>query len=158
MNVGNRRAIRGSFALAALAAVPLLAGCQKPLPTITVYGDGRSIIVDAAAYQFPGGPTHRPVTDYDQAPTLSVQAGSDLLIDVPRQVADNAWLVAAFTLDASSNTTPLAGAGSAGAIRNQYSTRVSSTPAGVGSYYLQVVELRQAQQVGGWVVHIQTTS
>lgn len=158
MNVGSRRAVRASFALAAIAAAPLLAGCQKPLPTITVYGDGHAITVDAAAYQFPGGPTHRPVSDYGQAPTLSVQAGSDLLIDVPRQVADNAWVVAAFTLDASSKATPLAGAGSAGALRNQHSTRVTSAPAGVGNYYLQVVELRGNQQVGGWVVHVQTTS
>ena len=142
----------------ALTGTPILVGCDKPLPRITVYGGGHAINVDAAEYQFPGGPARRQITDYGQAPTLTVPAGSDLLIDVPRTIARNAWVVAAFTLDADGKSTPLAGAGSAGAIRDQHSTRVSSAAAGVGAYFLQVVEVRGAQQAGGWVVHIRTVS
>ena len=158
MSVAHRRLTRAALVLVLLAPAALLSACRKPLPTVTVYGGGRSVIVDAAAYQFPGGPKRQHLTDYAQAPTITVPAGSDLLIDVPRSVVDNAWVVAAFTLDAAGRTTPLTGAGSAGALRDRHSTRVSSAPIGVGNYFLQVVELRGPQQAGGWVVHVRTTS
>lgn len=136
----------------------LLGACDRPLPTITVYGDGRSLVVDANAYQFAGGPVRTQHQDYAEAPTLKVAAGSELLIDVPRRVAKDTWLVAAFTLAADGTTRPLAGAGSAGPLTDQHTTRVSSAPAGVGEYYLQVVELRGTKQAGGWTVRVRTTS
>ena len=158
MIVARRRWSRAGSGLLAVLALAVLVGCRKPLPTITVYGSGHSIIVDAAAYRFAGGPNHQRISDYGQAPTITVEAGSPLLIDVPREVATNAWIVAAFTLDSAGTSKPLAGAGSAGALRDRHSTRVSTSPAGVGTYYLQVVELRGTEQAGGWVVHVRTTS
>lgn len=136
----------------------LLAGCQKPLPTITVSGDGRSVVVGAAQYRFPGGPLHRPIKDVGQAPSIRVRAGSELLVDVPRTVADDAWVVAAFTLDSASKAHPLAGAGSATAIRDRHTTHLSTASAGVGSYYLQIAEIRATSQAGGWIVHVTTTA
>ncbi len=136
----------------------LVTACQKPLPTITVSGDGKSVIVDAARYQFPGGPLHLPITDVGDAPSIRVRAGSQLLVDVPRTVADNAWLVAAFTLDSASKSHPLAGAGTATAIRDRHTTHLSTAAAGVGSYYLQIAEIRGASQAGGWIVHVTTTA
>lgn len=140
---------------AVLAAV--LTACQKPLPTVTVSGDGKSVVVEAANYRFAGGPLHEPVKDVGQAPNLNVRAGSQLLVDVPRTVADNAWVVAAFTLDSAGKSHPLAGAGSASAIHDRHTTHLETTPAGVGSYYLQVAEIRSASQVGGWILHVTTT-
>jgi hypothetical protein len=135
----------------------LLTACQKPLPTITVSGDGKSVVVDAARYQFPGGPLHQPVKDVGQAPGIRVRAGSELLVDVPRTVAANAWVVAAFTLDSAGKSHALAGAGSATAVRDRHTTHLSTAVAGVGSYYLQIAEIRGATQAGGWIVHVTTT-
>lgn len=136
----------------------LLVACQKPLPTITVSGDGKSVVVDAARYQFAGGPLRQPIKDVGDAPTIRVRAGSQLLVDVPRAVASNAWVVAAFTLDSASKSHPLTGAGSATAIRDQHTTHLSTTTAGVGSYYLQIAEIRGTSQAGGWIVRVTTTN
>jgi hypothetical protein len=151
-----RKRTAGWAALFALLAAVLTA-CQKPLPTITVSGDGKSVVVDAANYRFADGPLHEPVKDVGQAPELRVRAGSTLLVDVPRTVADNAWVVAAFTLDSAGKSHPLTGAGTASAIHDRHTTHLATTPAGVGSYYLQVAEIRSASQVGGWILHVTTT-
>ncbi|MEP6851833.1 MAG: hypothetical protein ABJA87_04145 [bacterium] len=151
----RRRQHAVALALSAVLAVVLTA-CNRPLPTITVYGDGRSVVVDANAYQLPGGALRTQHQDYADAPTISVAAGSELLVDVPRRVATQTWLVAAFTLGADGKTAPLAGAGSAGALTDQHTTRVSTAPAGVGEYYLQVVELRGTTQSGGWTLRVRT--
>ena len=135
----------------------LLSACQKPLPTITVFGGGHSVIVRAARFAFAGGPLHQPIKDVSQAPGISVRAGSELLVDVPRTVATNAWVVAAYTLDTASKAHPLAGAGSSTALRGQFSTHLSTTAAGVGQYYLQIAELRGTAEVGGWIVRVTTT-
>lgn len=160
MSVRRRTRLTGWVATVALVAglvAGLLTACHKPLPTITVSGDGRSVVVAAARYQFPGGPLRQPVKDVGQAPTIRVRAGSQLLVDVPRAVADNAWVVAAFTLDAASKSHPLAGAGSATAIRGRHTTHLSTLTVGVGSYYLQIAEIRGAAQAGGWIVRVTTT-
>lgn len=147
----------GIVLLAGLLA-GLVAACQKPLPTITVYGEGKSVIVDAAAYQFSGGPTRRTISDYAQAPTISVPAGTVLLIDVPRTVAEDTWVVAAFRLDQAGKSTPIEGAGSLEPLHDRHSTRVSTSPAGLGDYYLQVAQLRGTTQAGGWVIKVRTKS
>lgn len=141
-----------------VASGGVLVACQKPLPTITVYGDGKSVIVDAAAYQFSGGPTHRQISDFEQAPTITVQAGSQLLIDVPKTVAQHTWVVAAFSLDSSGASTAIEGAGTPVPLHDQYTARVSTAPIGVGQYYLQVAEIRGITQVGGWVIKVRTES
>ena len=76
---------------------------------------------------------------------------------MPGPVANNAWVVAAYTLDSASKAHPLAGAGSATAIRGRFTTHLSTTPAGVGVYYLQVAELKGTAEVGGWIVRVTTT-
>ena len=65
--------------------------------------------------------------------------------------------MAAFTLDSASKSHPLTGAGSATAIRDRHTTHLSTATAGVGSYYLQIAEIRGATQAGGWIVHVTTT-
>ena len=135
----------------------MLTACQKPFPTITISGNGKSVLVDAARYQFAGGPLHTPIQDVGQAPDLHVRAGSELLVDVPRSVADNVWVVSAYTLDSVNKAHPLAGAGTANAVRGRHTTHLSTTPAGVGDYYLQVAEISTGD-VGGWVVHVITTA
>lgn len=140
------------------AATAVLSACHKPLPTVTVSGNGRSVIVRAARYEFPGGTMHQPIKDVGQAPGITVRAGTQLLVDVPRTVANNAWVVAAYTLDSASKAHPLAGAGSASAIRGRFTTHLSTTPAGVGQYYLQIAELSGTAEIGGWIVRVTTTS
>jgi hypothetical protein len=136
----------------------LLVACDKPLPAVTFFGDGKSISVDPASYRFAGGPTRTTINDYGEVETLTVAVRSDVLIDVPRSVAENTWLVAAFRLDEQAKSTPIDGAGSLEPLHDEHSTRVSTTPAGVGEYFLQVVELRDGQAVGSWLVKIRTTS
>ncbi len=150
-----RRSRLGAVATVAVAAVTLSA-CTKPIPEITVYGDGHSLNVGAARYTFPNGKEHVRITDYGRAPTLRVQPGSDLLVDVPRELATNAWVVAAFTLDPTGKATPLAGAGSA--VHDTHSARLTAPPSSISDYFLQVVELRGSKQTGGWIVHVKVTS
>ena len=150
---GSRR--RWAAAIGVIAAASVLSACDKPLPRITVYGDGHSVIVPAANYRFPDGAPHVEITDYSKAPTLRVQTGSELLVDVPHDIAVNSWVVAAFTLNAEGKSTPIAGAGSA--LHDEHTTRLAAAPADVSDYYLQVVELRGATQTGGWVLHVKTT-
>ncbi len=121
-----------------------------------MYGDGHSLNVAAARYTFPNGKEHVQITDYGRAPTLTVQPGSDLLVDVPRELATNAWVVAAFTLGPTGKTTPLAGAGSA--VHDTHSARLTAPPSSVTDYFLQVVELRGSKQAGGWILHVKVTS
>lgn len=136
----------------------LMSACQKPFPTITVSGNGHSVIVRAARYEFTGGKMHQPIKDVGEAPGITVRAGTQLIVDVPSTVANNAWVVAAYTLDSASKAHPLAGAGSATAIRGKFTTHLSTTPAGVGQYYLQVAELKGTAEIGGWIVRVTTTS
>lgn len=157
MSVLHRATRNCSLVALLLLLCGVLVACRKPAPSITVFGDGTSVQVGAAFYQHPGGPVRQPVTDYAQATSITVRAGSELLVDVPRTVATNTWLVAAFTLDGKGNATPLDGAGTAQTVHGSHSTRLSTTPAGVGSYYLQVGELRNGQQSGGWLVRVRTT-
>jgi hypothetical protein len=140
-------------ALALLAG--LLAACQKPLPTITVFGDGKSVIIAASQYQFAGAATR---TTNGDAHSISVQAGSSLLVDVPRAVAKRAWAVQAYSVDSSNKATYVAEASSP-VITDKHSTRVSSSPMGVGTYVLRISEYRENPNTptGVWLVQVHTT-
>lgn len=150
-----RRRLPPVLAAAAVVTVGLSA-CTKPIPEITVYGNGHSLNVPAARYTFPNGKEQVRITDYGKAPTLEVQPGTDLLVDVPRELATNAWVVAAFTLDPTGKTTPLAGAGSA--VHDTHSARLTAPPSAVTDYFLQVAELRGSKQAGGWILHVRVTA
>ena len=92
-----------------------------------------------------------------EAAAINVTLGTQLLVDVPRTVADHAWIVSAFKLDAASRETPIVGAGST-LIHNTHYTRLDTTPAGLGDYYLRIVEYRGSAPAGGWTVRVRTTS
>jgi hypothetical protein len=142
--------------LVTLGAVTLgLSACSKPIPEVTIYGDGHSLNVPAARYTFPNGEEHVRITDYGKAPTIKVQVGTDLLVDVPRELSTHAWVVAAFTLDPSGKATPLSGTG--GAVHDTHSARLTAPPSNIANYFLQVAELRGAKQTGGWIVHVKVS-
>jgi hypothetical protein len=129
--------------------------CQKPLPTITVFGDGKSVIIDASAYQFSGGPAREASI---KTPTLKVQAGSSLLVDVPRTVAAHGWLVTALTV-ADDGTTTVVQDASSPLITDKHSTRLSTVPIGIGTYLLRITAVRGSADTptGVWVVQVRTT-
>ncbi len=142
-----------------LLSASALAACTKPSPDITVYGNGKSIVIDAAFYSFTGSVGAPSIADATDARSISAQQGSKVLIDVPRSVANNTWLVSAFTFDTAGKANALAGAGGVGNVTGAHTTRITVPSASVTpEYYVEVVELRHGLAAGGWVFHVRVSS
>jgi hypothetical protein len=149
----SRRAL---FALPVLAAGTLmLAACQKPLPQVTVSGDGTVLNLKATGYCFsPTQCREGPVRDYGDAPSLRIDRGSDILIDVPRAVATTQWVVSGFTLDDAGTQTPIDGVGTP-ALHDTHSARILTTAAGSDPFYVSITQLQDSGQLNGtWVVKV----
>ena len=137
---------------AAGAAVVTLGACDKPVPNVTVLSGSTTIVVSPQTYcpdvtaahcRFSTGSVHR----------VSAVAGSSLLVDVPREVADKAWSVVSASQKANGNFTTIPGANYAsGTITNSHSVRLD-VPYGVGSYFL-VIQSRSASTNGSWVAEV----
>ena len=136
-----------------LAATAMtLAGCVKPQPGITVLSDNRSKIVRAQPACTVLG-SCQPIQS--RVPLVAATGGSQILLDVPKELADAGWIVAAFTSDGKTNTaltTP--GAGSP-PIQGKHTVRLQVPAATSGSYYLQVTALRPSNQLTTWLLGVQ---
>ncbi|MBV9823291.1 MAG: DUF2771 family protein [Actinobacteria bacterium] len=144
------RPLAAGLALAAMAA--LLTGCSKPQPTITVLSDSKARTVRAQPACTVLG-NCQPVAG--RVPQVRAAGGSQILLDVPKALADSGWIVAAFTSDGKTNTaltTP--GAGS-DPIRGRHTVRLQVPPATAGSYYLQVTALRPTNQLTTWLLGVE---
>ncbi len=164
---GARAGLSRLRRLPALAAVlglvmivSMLTGCTKPQPTITVLANNRSTTV-------PAQPTctilaSNPCTlEAGKRRIVKARGGSQLLIDVPRQLADNGYIVAAYVTSGTTNT-PLTTPGAAtGPISGQLSVRLTVPSQVSGSYFVQVNALpskNPSKQLTSWLVLVELTS
>jgi hypothetical protein len=143
---------RPARVLTALAATALatvtLAACDKPVPGVTFLAGSTTVVSHPSQYCFD------PTTHCHSSgsiPKITAKANSTVLVDVPRDVADQHWIVLAFKTDSAGTSTALDGYGSTGVLHNRHSVRVP-VPNAEGSYYLKVAELRGAAQSGTWIV------
>ena len=134
------------------ATVSVLAGCTKPQPGITVLSDNRARIVKAQPACTVLG-SCQPV----QSRVLQVPAtgGSQILLDVPKELADGGWIVAAFTSDGKTNTALTTPGAASPPIQGRHSVRLQVPAVTEGSYYLQVTALRPTNQLTTWLLGVQ---
>ncbi|MEO7260301.1 MAG: DUF2771 family protein [Jatrophihabitantaceae bacterium] len=146
------RVLAAGLGLAATAATTVLAGCSKPQPSITVLSDNRSEIVRAQPACTVLG-SCQPVQS--RVPQVRATAGSQIMLDVPKELADAGWIVAAFTSDGKTNTALTTPGAASQPIQGQHSVRLRVPSATAGSYYLQVTSLRPSNQLTTWLLGVQ---
>jgi hypothetical protein len=137
------------------AAVTVLAGCDKPVADVTVLSGSTTTVLQPSRYCFDAAATQCRTAS--AVGTVRAQSNGTLFVDVPRAVANTSWLVTAYRRNAQGKATPLAGYGSPSVITNRHSTRLP-VPYGNGTYYLSVVQLKGARQVGQWTATVEVTS
>lgn len=140
-----------------VTATVLLTACDKPQPTITVFGNNHATTV-------PAQPTCTILTsdncalDAGRQRTVRARSGSQLLLDVPPELADRGYIVAAYTTDGKTNT-PLSTPGaSTGPLTGKLAVRLAVPSQARGSYYLQVSALPPSRQLTTWLVLVQLTA
>jgi len=153
--VSLRRALAAAVGL--IAAGGLLAGCDKPQPTITVLADDRAVSVPAQS-SCTIQPTGTCQLDGSRQRTVHARSGSHLLLDLPPELADRGYIVAAYTTDGKTNT-PLSTPGvSTGPMRGTPAVRLAVPNQAQGSYYLQVSALPPSRRLTTWLVLVQLTA
>jgi hypothetical protein len=150
----SRVARRAGLVAAAVLASATLTSCDKPIPNVTFLTGSTTTLVHALNYCF-DAITHCHNTS--KITIINAKSNSTVLVDVPREVADQHWIVTAFSLS-KGKTTPLDGYGSS-VLHNRHSIRLPVPYAsGGGSYYfLSVAEIRGAAQSGTWTVQVHVT-
>lgn len=129
-----RRIARAVVAtVAVVAAVGLLAACDKPAPKITVLGGGKVVTIAPSTYCFDA--SHCRVASKLDIPALTVAADAKVMVDVPRSVSHRGWQAKALSLDGKTVL------GSSGTISNSHSYKVPSGVAGGDAFIVQVTEL-----------------
>jgi hypothetical protein len=151
----RRRPIALAAILAATAAV--LAACDKPVPEVTLQSGSNSTTVRAQTYCF--DLAHCRIRTSGGVGSLHAQAGSTILVDVPRDVAGRSWSAVSAQLESNGAFKTLPGAQfSTGTQHHTHAARVS-VPYGAGStYYLVVIAQSGGKQTGSWVSRITITS
>lgn len=151
----SRRRQVTAWGLGAAAIATVLSACQKPTPQVTFQSGARSVLVSPSQYCFPNTSTCR-TTSGRVSTALVANTGATINVSVPQDVAQNAWLVTAYSVAANGSNTPLEGAGS-NVIVGQQDARVF-VPLTTGSYLLNVAEVRDKRQAGTWTVQIIATN
>jgi hypothetical protein len=138
-----------------IAAGTLLTACDKPRPTVTVYSGSTSRAVSA---QQPCVLTGKCSPDPSKYGSIKARSGGQVLVDVPKSVADAGWIVTAFTTDGSGKNTALSTPGASTTVTKALTTRlqVPQAPAG-GSYFLQVNALSPSTTLTTWIMTVQIT-
>ncbi len=152
----SRRPIRLAGAAVAVAGVMgLLSACDRPLPEVSVLSGSTVVRVQPQTYYFKD-PQQARVTS-GTVSTISASGGNSILVDVPREVADQQWSVSAITLDASGTQTALNAVGaSSPRVSDTHSTRVV-VPFGTGNYFLKVASA--GGTAGGvWLIQVHVTA
>jgi len=154
----RRSRLRSAGLLGAVVAVivPLLVACNKPQPTVTVFTGTKSKQVSAQPVCTIIG---RCQTDLAKIARINAASGSHILIDVPKNLAQAGWLVAAFTTDTAGKNTPVStpGAGTS-TMHGNLSTKLTVPAASAGSYFLQVSALKPSSQLTTWLVGVDLTN
>jgi hypothetical protein len=152
----SRRATRVAGAALGVAVIATaLSACERPLPQVSVLSGSTVVRVSPQTYIFTGAKDAR-VTSGTVA-SLNASGGTSLLVDVPREVADQRWNVSAITLDAQGKATAMDYTGaSSPTVTNTHSTRVV-VPYATGAYYLKIASAGNANG-GVWLVKINITA
>jgi hypothetical protein len=138
--------------LALLITAALLSACTKPLADLTVFSGTTAKKVTAQ----PKCVTRSACgLDTGKITELSAKGGSQILVDVPKKLADAGWVVTAFSTDSAGKNSPIAGAGSA-QVRGDHSIRLN-VPLSTGGYYLQVYPVKPSNVLTTWLVSVKIT-
>jgi hypothetical protein len=144
-----RRPVRILAVTGALAGTAVLAGCDKPLPKITVQRGSFSTTISPSTYCFDAKHCH---TDKLDLPLVSARPDDTVLVDVPRTMASRGWSVSALSLD---GTKSLGGS----AIEDQHSYRVAASANNGQPFIVQVQQLRHGQPDGSkWSFVVKITN
>src|SRR5438874_371856 len=124
-----RRAIGKLVTVAAvIAATASLTACDKPLPEITVLSGSTTVVVSPQSYCNDAAHCHFPTKT---TKVVGAVAGSQLLIDVPRQIADHPWLAQSGTISNDTLKTFVGENYTTGTVSGSHTARVD-VPYGVG--------------------------
>lgn len=148
------RLLAAAGGLAALTL--LLTGCDKPKPTITVLSDGNSTVVPAqptCTIQ----PSNACALDASKQRTVTARGGSSILLDLSPELADNGYLVSAYTTDGKTNT-PLTTPGASTGVKKSLTARLSVPAQAQGSYYLQVTAVPPSKRFTTYLVLVNLTA
>jgi len=132
----------------------LLTACNKPQPTVTMFTGNKSQAVSA---QPPCTVLGSCQSESSKVGQIKAASGSQILIDVPKALADGGWIVAAFTSDGTKNTALTTPGASSSPIKGHHTVRLQVPDATTGSYYLQVTALKPSNQLTTWLVGVQLT-
>jgi hypothetical protein len=144
----TRRRIAAGLGLIAISTV--LTACDKPQPKVTVQSGSKSKIVAA---QPACVMTKQCGTDQARIVHLAATPGTQMLVDVPKELADASWAVAAFTQDQTGKNTPLDIPGTGTPIKGKHALRLG-VPQATGMYWLQVSSLAPTKQLTTWIVAV----
>jgi hypothetical protein len=134
-----RRPVRALAVAGALASTAVLAGCDKPVPKITVQRGSFSTTITPSTYCFD---TEHCRAQRLQLPAVSARPDDTVLIDVPRTIADRGWSATAISLST------LHAIGGATVVQDRHSTRVAASVNDGAPFIVQVQQLRHGKPDG----------
>ena len=148
------RLLAAAGGLAALTV--LLTGCDKPRPTITVLSGSDSTVVPAqpACSIAPSDPC---ALEPSKQRTVSAHSGGTLLLDLAPELADNGYVVTAYTSDGKKNT-PLTTPGASTGVKKSLTVRLAVPAQAQGSYFLQVSALPPSKRYTTYLVLVNLTA
>ncbi|MDT4914746.1 MAG: hypothetical protein QOC66_3874 [Pseudonocardiales bacterium] len=135
-----RRHVRSLGIAGALTASMLLAGCDKPVPKVTVQRGAFSTTITPSTYCFDS--VHCRTASGLDFPVIDAGLDERIMVDVPRDLLGKGWSVTALTLD---GTKPL---GSSGTIHDSHSYRVAANTNNGNPFVVQVAQLRKGKPDG----------
>ena len=133
-------AVRALGISGVLASTLLLAGCDKPVPKVTVQSGSFSTTIMPSTYCFDRG--HCRSSTRIDLPVVAAAPDGKVLVDVPRDVVSRGWSVDALSLDGKKNL------GGSGPIRDSHSYRVASNANGGAPFIVAVQQLRKGKPDG----------
>lgn len=132
----SRRALLAVLGLAAF----VLTACQKPVPKVTVEGNGTVFTIAPSTYCFDAVHCRKSALDL---PALTVGPDQKVMVDVPREVVSKGWEVAALSLQDISKVL-----GSSGPITDSHSFRIAANSGNGAPFIVQVSELDGSKSDG----------
>lgn len=134
-----RRPVRALVVAGVLASTAVLAGCDKPVPKITVQRGSFSTTITPSTYCF--DPAHCRAQRL-QLPTVAARPDDTVLIDVPQALAARGWSATAIAL------TSLRPIGAPTTVHDRHSTRVAASINQGEPFIVQVQQLRHGTPDG----------
>lgn len=140
-------------AIGLVALIPLLAGCDKPKPTITVLSNGDATVVPAQP-SCSILPTNPCALDDAKVRTVKANGGTQILLDLAPELADNGYVITAFTSDGKTNT-PVSTPGASTGPQKKLTVRLAvPVQAAGGSYFLQLSALPPSTRFTTYLIRV----